>query len=881
MLSSLPIVLLIVAAMPEASTAERNPDAVTVFHCDFGETWDVNYDEFPDHWTRAEGREYPLYLKVKISEEPSPVGDRCLRIQLDGGAAAIYSPAVPVNPQFSYVVEGYLKTEQLVHDVAYFSVRFLDEAREPLSTHTSAAIRDANDWRRVRVGPLVPPNQKARFAVVGLHLRPTDRADLQGAALFDDVWLARVPEMTLRSNSPHNVYSSADPVEIECGVLGITERDPKLRFELIDVEDHVVDACETRLEAEPQLPASGGATNPSTLTDASLPRAWEPAHDKAYVGSVTWKPKIPRNGYYRVRVVMRGRGSATHQETLSLAVVQGTSVPTGGEFGWSLPHGEQPLEIRSLVGLLTQVGINWVKFPVWFSDKDQQQADRLAWFAERLSSDQIELVGMLDQPPADARKRFGDGERLPAAAIFSDPEVWHPVLDPVMTRLSLKVRWWQLGRDGDNSYVGYPHLEEKIGEVKSHLRRFGQSIRLGIGWQWLNETSALAPEPWDFLSLSESPPLTDAELRAYLAGDYYGQCERWVVLQPLARSQYDVQTRAHDLVIRMLAAKIAGAQRVFAPEPFSAEHGLMNEDGTPGELLLPWRTTALMISGTKRIGSMRLPEGSHNEILARGQETIMVVWNEHPVQERVYLGADVRQVDLWGRETVPGTDGRRQVISVGPLPTFITGLNPSIAKWRLSFAFREQQLSSIVGRPQEVSYQLKNFFPQGVSGTITIDTPAVWGTPPIPVRFKLGANEELAKSFQVTLRPDAGSGTHDVRVDFQVAADQNYEFSVYRSMDVGLGDISIELNARISRDGELIVEQRLINQSEQFVSFNCYLFAPKRRRLRHQVFDLARGTDKRTFIFSNGAELIGKRIWLRAEEIGGNRVLNYRLTVEP
>jgi hypothetical protein len=35
-----------------------------------------------------------------------------------------------------------------------------------------------------------------------------------------------------------------------------------------------------------------------------------------------------------------------------------------------------------------------------------------------------------------------------------------------------------------------------------------------------------------------------------------------------------------------------------------------------------------------------------------------------------------------------------------------------------------------------------------------------------------------------------------------------------------------------------------------------------------------------TFILPRGEELIGKKLWLRAEEIGGSRVLNYTLVAE-
>jgi hypothetical protein len=41
-----------------------------------------------------------------------------------------------------------------------------------------------------------------------------------------------------------------------------------------------------------------------------------------------------------------------------------------------------------------------------------------------------------------------------------------------------------------------------------------------------------------------------------------------------------------------------------------------------------------------------------------------------------------------------------------------------------------------------------------------------------------------------------------------------------------------------------------------------------------------RTRDVKTYRLQNGKELLGKTLWLRAEEIDGRRVLNYRFVVE-
>ena len=95
----------------------------------------------------------------------------------------------------------------------------------------------------------------------------------------------------------------------------------------------------------------------------------------------------------------------------------------------------------------------------------------------------------------------------------------------------------------------------------------------------------------------------------------------------------------------------------------------------PAELLLPWRAAASMLSGTKFLGAIQLPNGSDNRIFVRPDgQAVMVVWNEKPTQEILYLGKDIHVVDLWGRSTSPAQQDNQQVIEVGPLPTFVSGL---------------------------------------------------------------------------------------------------------------------------------------------------------------------------------------------------------------
>ncbi len=865
------------AAVGTAAASEGYSDAVEVFRCDFGPKWDTNYDHWPDRWIRQQSAAYPHYLPIRISDEPVPVDGRSLRVDLDGGAAAIFGPSFKVNTIFSYIVEANIKTDGLVRDEAYIAVTFYNAKKKPLETFTSERLRRTNGWTKVRIGPIVPTGEAVDHAVIGLHLEPTERADVHGTAWFAGVWAGRLPRMTITSNSRDNLFVASNRREelfsdsnrptITCTAAGFATENSRVTFELVDVAGKVV--------AREQQDLQVAVAKPADLElDSARPLATES------LGTAAWNPPISEVGYYHVRVSMPGRVGVVHQRELSLAVIRPQANPERGEFGWTLPDGENPLTLTQLLELINHTGINWVKFPVWNGSQDAARVERLGWLAERLHFQHIEMVGLLHQPPPDVQHQLGDVAHPLAAQVFAtDPKRWYPSLEPILTSLALKVRWWQLGLDKDTSFVGYPSAAEKIGQFRERTAKFGQKINLGIGWSWLNELPMKA-QAWDFVSLSADPPLTAQEQATYLDSTAASKTRRWVVLEPLPADEYSIETRASDLTRRMLVAKIHGADAAFVPQVFNTRQGLMNDDGTVGDLLLPWRTTALTLAGTEYLGSCDLPSGSINHVFSRGDDTMMVAWSDRPTQERMYFGENARQIDLWGRSTPLPTKDGQQVLEVGPMPVFVTGLQGSLIRWRMSTRFAQKQLPSVFGVRQENTLLVKNDFGQGVNGQIRLVVPDGWRTIPREFNFKLAAGETLRQPLEWTLPLDAASGKQDVRVDFDFTADRHYQFDVHRDIDIGQDDVVVQVNTRLNEHGELEIDQRVTNETEKVVSFKCYIYIPDREPLVSQVVELGHGTDTKVLRVANGAELVGKTLLLRADEIGGERIINRRFTAQ-
>jgi hypothetical protein len=307
----------------------------------------------------------------------------------------------------------------------------------------------------------------------------------------------------------------------------------------------------------------------------------------------------------------------------------------------------------------------------------------------------------------------------------------------------------------------------------------------------------------------------------------------------------------------------------------------MSADGSPGELFVPWRTTAALVGGSEYLGPLQLQGGSMSYVFAQEGWAVMAVWSDRPTTEYLMLSDEIEQIDVWGRGHKPALverDGRKaRELKVGTLPTFVTGISEAVARWQAALSFENPQLSSVAGRQQIIVLRLPNTFKQSVNGELVLYAPKSWNFDTRPTRFKVAEREELRLPLPVTLLADANSGPQPVRLDFDVAG---CRFSVYRTLQLGLDDVQVELTTRLGKEGELRVEQHLTNLSDRQLSFRCVLFAPDRRRETRQVLNIGQDRTTVTFILPRGEELIGKKLWLRAEEIGGSRVLNYTLVAE-
>ncbi|MBW3543786.1 MAG: sporulation protein, partial [Planctomycetes bacterium] len=359
----------------------------------------------------------------------------------------------------------------------------------------------------------------------------------------------------------------------------------------------------------------------------------------------------------------------------------------------------------------------------------------------------------------------------------------------------------------------------------------------------------------------------------------------WMVVRPQELAAGSPETRAAELVRRMIAARKGGADVVFAADVFHRERGLITADGSPTPLFPAWRTTALALADARYVGSLELPSGSENAVFVRGEEAVLIAWNERPTTEALYLGpADrVGQCNLWGQRRPAATrqtgDRVVQWLELGPSPVLFTGCSAAIARWGMDVGFERGRLPSATGEHAERIVG-RNTFPQGVSGEVTVHGPAEWGIEPSRQKFTVAAGEPFELPFVLTLPLNATLGRQVVELEFALDAERAHRFRVRRAIEIGLGDVLIEVTDRRRDDGTLEIEQVLINNTEpeEILDFECSLFVPGQKRQKTVVTRLGRGRNRKVYAVPDADALQGRELWIRVEQVGGRRVLNKRWT---
>ncbi len=909
------------APFTPVATRQTGLQGKPVIAWEFDRQDDQNYDDWPDQWKRRFGRSYPRYLPVglrphhpaweallhRLDAQTLPAWrrlrkllrtkpgawallspllartapaveamlpalppaatdwlvDRYLEVELDGGAAWIQSEPVPISSMYGYTLSAKVRTEGLQWDRGWAELVYLDAAGEPLQTVKTKQVVDSPHWQRVQTDVSGPP-AGCRTLVVRLRVEPIgSRADIRGRVGFDGVTIDRYPQLQLVSDHPHGFYAPTGTPEISATALGLNDREPSLDFVLYDVDGRTLNQQRVAVRID-----------------------GDPVQAGVYAGHASWQLSALPAGFYRVVASLQSDDQTTLQADITMVVLEefpASETP----FGWTLPEGRGPFPLNDLPAVLSQCHVGWLKYPCWTAADDTEAAEQVVWLMTHVQDRGIRAVGLLDQPPDAEEKSPPRGTPSPIAPALRNPPDWQPELEPLMSRLTLKVRHWQLGRERDFSFLGDASLTDTIAEIAAGLQGYGPAIKLAISWPWLEPQPPAADVSWETVVRSDAIPLTAAALDAYLAKeaeqeDARGADSQWLLLDPLPRSDYQQEDRIRDLVFRMATVRAHDVEAAFVRDPFDAERGLLRADGLPNAMLLPWRTTSAVLGPLRKLGALQLPGGSENVIFSDGKRTVMMVWSETPRTETLYLGEGVETIDVWGRRsavpTIEQGRARRQQIAVGRLPQFVVGLDLVVARFRMGVEMADRSVDSLLGRQQTIRLITRNPLPRTLSGDVRLNVQDAWVVSPYPIPWQISPGREVSVPLDISLRTNATTGEEQLQLDFTLYTDQTKRFTVFRPLHVGPLGLHVDVATRMDSQGNLIVRVEMVNQEETPVRYDCRLF-PAGRQYQRRFLTIPSGEAvRREFVLPNGEELLGSTVLLRASEEGGRRVLNY--TVE-
>jgi hypothetical protein len=901
-----------VASGQESAGSSGNSSEIQSFRWNFGRQTDTDYDGRPDGWKRTTGVGFPRYVKVSIVPHdpefakqingldrdvvhawkkirnvfkslpplPPPIldamVDRYLRIDLDGGQAELTSPKIAASPVYQYRFSCRTMTEGLRHDSARAEFVFLGATGEEITVHSSPIMRGTQTWTQVSLDFVRPPvGATQMFVRLIVERAENGLEDIRGTIGFDDIRIDQYAQLQITTDQPLGVYAYGQPVVTTAKIMGMPAGRSQIEFRILDHRGHEVAAKRT------------------TARHQSSKTAEADAQHEAPLGSeqVTWIVPSLDPGFYRMTASTRGnRATPLETETTFVVIDQDLGGPPHGSFGWSLPSGSHGILPKDFANWLVSLGVAWVKYPCWLASDDSAGGEQLATLLGRLQDAEIRTVGMLDAPPAQQHSLYGVHGRqdLVASQLFRDVATWKPLLTPVMDRLSLQVQTWQLGSDRDHSFLGRANLRDAIRQVSTGLRGYGQPIDVAISWPWLESELPDEESSWHAVCRSTEPPLSAQELDAFLSladkGSRRDGPRTWLMLDPISASKYDRDSRIRDLVFRMATVRSHSVQAAFLSDPRDPQRGLLTPNGRPDELLLPWRTTSRLIGDLRKTGTLHLRSRAKNIVFSNNNRAVLVLWSAEPTEELIYLGDDVRAVDVWGQSTElpvePIGDQPVQRIKIGPMPTFVIGVDPTMLAFRMSVDVKEKQLDSFLGQVQKLSVTFTNPTSASLTGKTRIEPPKTWTVESPSYGWEALGRRPAIQSFDVVLSNAATIGKYELPIQFQIDTEPPKLFTVYRNVSIGPEGLDLTVNTKLLASGELRVRIELTNRTRYAQSYDCVLFPPPGRQYKRRLITIRPDeTQSREILWDNGAELIGKRMLLRAIERDGRRVLNYSIDV--
>jgi hypothetical protein len=878
------LILLLLAVPVLAQGPQPNRILKTI---DFEERQLGNNEDLPMHWIKISGSGLPHYVNGQLATDRAHSGQYSFRFDLNGGSLIYrYDPTqIPVLSGARYRVEVYCQTTVLPNARAQLTAYFTDLDGHPLTSAVRkselySAASNIQEWHKLSV-ELDADDPKAAYLAVELGLlQPriySDRIlgdrtllpqDIHGSAWFDDVSVAQVPQVTLGTDRPGNIFRLADPAQLTVVVNDLFTDDLQARLTLSDARGQLIYQRSGAME-------TAGA---QTLG---------PTRKRLIVGLPKLSP-----GWYQASLQMTSHGSDLGEQSTNLIQLADTAepMPPDNRFG-VIATALGPQELDQLPSILPLLAAGRVKMAVWSQNTTDQEADSPHFDAllEDLEAEGITPTGCLVGLPPSLAEHLGGRSWL--KLLQTAPDQWQPQIDYLISRHANHLESWQLGADGSDAFVTDSRMRKLYGLVYEQFSQLMHNPDLAMPWPAWYDLGKQLPAT---VALSVPPQVLPDQIPLYmhdLLNRQDVEHHNFSVELELLGDEYGRDVRLRDLAQRVIYSLAGGADRIDLPLPFSVESRDDKLVIQPQETFLIDRTLMRVLSGATFKGKARINDGIEALLFDRNGLGILAMWSRGSQSQSqklsLSLGPQPLKVDLWGNVTPltrlsegnsPTNDESVQ-IDVGPMPFFLVGVDGVSAQIRASVAFDQPLVeSSFQSHTRRLLFDNPS---KGVlSGMLRLRPPTGWSITPATFDFTLNPGEKFDQPISIEFPYNSVAGEKTITADFSLEGENGTNFSVPLSMKLGLSDVGMQSLAL--RDGnDLLVQEMITNYSEGPIDYTAYATYSGLTRQERLVNALEPGhTIIKLYRFKNVKFIPGASVRCGLREMEGTRVLNDEVAIQ-
>ena len=868
----------------DAQSIERTPLALRrvlkVF--DFNEREFGNYGTVPLGWRHLEGRGFPIYLEGRFDPEVGHTAPPSFRLDLNGGSLAYRYEGrdIAVRPNSDYFVVAWVRTEGLRSARAFVTSTLLDREGEllPGTEQQSALVGgpDSSDqWTPLTLRfRCEHPDARYMGLTLWLAQRSVWRAvppaphevghqDIHGTAWFDDIVVYRMPRAALRTSRPGGVFVGREV--------------PELEVELSDPDGLHLEGALIVRDADGQ-----------TVDERSVPVR---TRDDAPIFRVAYDA-LPI-GLYEAEFTVRAAGATLIHHSLRFARLAervNLSDTAGRGFGVMLTDVSAPM-LDAQRELLAALEPQWAKVPVWYAqqavlDQPEDPAGVDAYL-EAIRQMRCEPVGVMMDVPSLTMPRAGDGFIRMFDLLSADPIAWRPLIAGLWSRAAGLVSVWQLGDEHHWHVTADDRAKRLIERLRVEMADLMAepvlasvaSARIAPG----SQNPADLQNPADFRSVLLPNSVDPERIGLHLEGRLAPDPRRvWVTVEPLEDTFYPRVIRMDDWTLRLVETYFQGVGGVFVRAPWDPGKDRLDARTDPREEYIVFRTVSNILGDATPVARMPLNGRVQCRVFDQGGIAILCVWDPRApregIEHRLAIGENVQQVDPWGRRSVLPTVGGRQVVRIGPTPTFLLYGRTWLLEFQRAFAVNPSQVDARFD-PLSFEVEFRNTWSAPISGSVRLALPEPWEVRPYRITFSLRENEVFRQRLDVRFPPNAQCGLLPLVGEFDIDADRHRRFIAHTWFDFGPTDIDIHAIATRS-DEHVTVRVDLANRTDRPVHFEGYLLAPDHPRVERQFSNCQPGQRvTRMFVIPNAAELAGRDVRISLKEINGLRFWNQVITI--